>query len=241
MTALQLCSSGPICHDLIIQNKYSLRMHLMIKFIAILSPSLAIVLLGSQNCYAQTSKSLNSLSDIYACADISDATERLACYDTSVGRLESAEKSGDIVALSRTEIDQAKKDNFGLKQDTNTTIELLAKKDTPKLPTAPARSEVKKPEKSKKREKREKSASLKIDDIDKVELEIERTKTFGYEKTRFYLTNGQVWDQVDNYRIRVPKPKDGNPNTAEIKKAALGSFFLRINGKGRAIRIRRKK
>lgn len=77
--------------------------------------------------------------------------------------------------------------------------------------------------------------------LQSLSFEILRTKEFGYEKTRFYMKNGQIWEQADNYRIRVPKTKQGKPNVAEIKKAALGSFLLRINGKGRAIRIRRVK
>ena len=150
--------------------------------------------------------------------------------------METAEKSGDIVTLSRSTIDQVKKDSFGLKTDSASTIDLLTKSEPPKKST-----ELTKPISKKKEKKAEKRASLETEDLNKVNLEIASTKTFGYEKTRFYLANGQVWDQVDSVKVRVPRVKDGNPNVAEIKKAALGSFFLRINGKGRAIRIRRKK
>ena len=232
----------------------------MLKFISIPTAAFAIVFLGSQNSHGQSTSSPSSLSEIYACAGIADSTARLACYDASVGRLETAEKSGDIVTLSRSDINQAKKDSFGFRNDQASTIDLLTKSETPTKSTEFTKPDakindkqakkknkkaLKKAEKAKKKaekaKKKEQTASLDVENLDQVRLEIAQTKTFGYEKTRFFLTNGQVWDQVDSVKVRVPRVKDGNPNVAEIKKAALGSFFLRINGKGRAIRIRRKK
>ena len=228
----------------------------MLKFISIPTAAFAIVFLGSQNSHGQSTSSPSSLSEIYACAGIADSTARLACYDASVGRLETAEKSGDIVTLSRSDINQAKKDSFGFRNDQASTIDLLTKSETPtksteftkpdaKIKDKQDKKALKKAEKAKKKaekaKKKEQTASLDVENLDQVRLEIAQTKTFGYEKTRFFLTNGQVWDQIDSVKVRVPRVKDGNPNVAEIKKAALGSFFLRINGKGRAIRIRRKK
>jgi len=214
----------------------------MLKFISIPTAAFTIVFLGSQNSHGQSTSSPSSA--------------RLACYDASVGRLETAEKSGDIVTLSRSDINQAKKDSFGFRNDQASTIDLLTKSETPTKSTEFTKPDaeikdkqdkkaLKKAEKAKKKaekaKKKEQTASLDVENLDQVRLEIAQTKTFGYEKTRFFLTNGQVWDQVDSVKVRVPRVKDGNPNVAEIKKAALGSFFLRINGKGRAIRIRRKK
>ena len=231
----------------------------MLKFISIPTAAFTIVFLGSQNSHGQSTSSPSSpssLSEIYACAGIADSTARLACYDASVGRLETAEKSGDIVTLSRSDINQAKKDSFGFRNDQASTIDLLTKSETPtksteftkpdaKIKDKQDKKALKKAEKAKKKaekaKKKEQTASLDVENLDQVRLEIAQTKTFGYEKTRFFLTNGQVWDQIDSVKVRVPRVKDGNPNVAEIKKAALGSFFLRINGKGRAIRIRRKK
>ena len=228
----------------------------MLKFISIPTAAFTIVFLGSQNSHGQSTSSPSSLSEIYACAGIADSTARLACYDASVGRLETAEKSGDIVTLSRSDINQAKKDSFGFRNDQASTIDLLTKSETPtksteftkpdaKIKDKQDKKALKKAEKAKKKaekaKKKEQTASLDVENLDQVRLEIAQTKTFGYEKTRFFLTNGQVWDQIDSVKVRVQRVKDGNPNVAEIKKAALGSFFLRINGKGRAIRIRRKK
>jgi hypothetical protein len=48
------------------------------------------------------------------------------------------------------------------------------------------------------------------------------------------LENGQVWRQEEavSFRIRAG-------DTAEIKAGALGAYYLRRNGKGRAVRVTR--
>ena len=70
-------------------------------------------------------------------------------------------------------------------------------------------------------------------------LTIDSVKTFGYKKLRFFMTNGQVWEQSGPRDIRVPKARGGNSNTAHITKAALGAYFLRINNKGQALKVKR--
>jgi len=53
------------------------------------------------------------------------------------------------------------------------------------------------------------------------------------------MTNGQVWEQIDNTRVKIPKAEDNKVNTALISKGAIGSFLLRVNSRGVAIRVRR--
>lgn len=47
------------------------------------------------------------------CRAIADASQRLACYDQSVGAIEEAEKKKDIVVVDRKEIRETKKSLFG--------------------------------------------------------------------------------------------------------------------------------
>ncbi|MAC88749.1 hypothetical protein [Maricaulis sp.] len=75
-------------------------------------------------------------------------------------------------------------------------------------------------------------------DVFRVEMQIERTRTVGYNTTVFYMTNGQVWRQTDSGRVRVPR---GDNLTAEIRRGAMTSYLLRINGQGRAIRVERQR
>ena len=53
------------------------------------------------------------------------------------------------------------------------------------------------------------------------------------------MTNGQVWEQIGTTKLRIPKVKNGVSNTAEIRKAAIGSYLLQINGEGSAVRVKR--
>ena len=70
-------------------------------------------------------------------------------------------------------------------------------------------------------------------------LTIERTTTYGRDKyVRFFLANGEVWQQIDSGHFRLGK---GSPDKITIKKAALGSFRARVNDKAPSIRVRRLK
>ena len=80
-----------------------------------------------------------------------------------------------------------------------------------------------------------------FEEIKSIVEPLRATKEFGYDKTRFLLANGQVWDQVDTTKVRIPRERDGQTNTVEIRKGAAGSFLLRVNGKGSAIRVRRRR
>jgi hypothetical protein len=54
-------------------------------------------------------------------------------------------------------------------------------------------------------------------------------------KYRFTMENGQVWKQLDTVKLR----NIGNgPWTAEVRKAALGSYLLTID-KQPAVRVER--
>lgn len=203
---------------------------------------------------AQSSAQPDELQAIYACKSISDAQKRLACYDNSVGRFEAAEKSGEVVTVSKTAIEKVERDAFGFNIPslpslgglfgggknkstadkkpkanplTDAPISEPAKsaelKPTPVAPTVP-------PEKSKRPESSK---------VTEVTLEIRKTTEFGYQKTRFFMSNGQVWEQSDSSKVRIPKVRNGKNNSATISKASLGSFFLRVNGKGPAVRVRR--
>lgn len=74
--------------------------------------------------------------------------------------------------------------------------------------------------------------------VERVVMEIERIQEFGYRQHRFYMANGQVWEQYGTERLRYNR---NGRNTAEIRRAALGSYVMRINGEGRAIGVRRER
>lgn len=74
-------------------------------------------------------------------------------------------------------------------------------------------------------------------DPDRVLMVVERISTFGYNTKRFHMANGQVWEVTDGMRFSIPRNAD--PLTAEIRTAGGGGYFMRLQGEGRAIRVRR--
>ena len=73
--------------------------------------------------------------------------------------------------------------------------------------------------------------------IENVTLTVERAFRGEGGKWVMVMTDGQVWRQIDSEPVASP-PKKGSK--AEIRRAALGSYFLNIDGQ-RAIRARREK
>ncbi|MBI1236643.1 MAG: hypothetical protein GC188_08170 [Alphaproteobacteria bacterium] len=74
--------------------------------------------------------------------------------------------------------------------------------------------------------------------VERVVMEIERIREMAYNRHRFYMTNGQVWDQSGAGRINYD---DDDTNFAEIRRASLDSYLMQINGRGRAIRVHRER
>ena len=78
-------------------------------------------------------------------------------------------------------------------------------------------------------------------ELDEVVYDLREIRTLGYKTQRFVLANGQVWDQIDRKSLRLPRSFDPEGKTVEIRRAAMGSYMLRIDGKGAAIRVRRRR
>jgi len=195
---------------------------------------------------------------LYECKAISSAEARLTCYDAAVSNLKTAQKSGEIVTVSKTHVENVEREAFGFNIPSLPNLGNLFggsdKVKTLKTPeknplTAPVKSlEVKSPETVKAAEIPEQRADptpspvIPVPQASKVKavvLTIRKTTEYGYKKTRFFFDNGQVWEQTDGSKIRIPKVRNSVANTAIISKASLGSFLLRVNGKGSAVRVRR--
>ena len=230
-----------------------------ITFILILSASATTFSYVPAN--AQSAAQPDELQAVYACKTIAQADERLACYDRTVGRFEEAEKSGEVVTVSKTAIEKVEKDAFGFNIPSLPSLGRIfsgkkSDKDTPKENplTAPVKPAPVEPAPVEPAPVKEASRSeipseptpapavkpkLVPSKITEVTLNIQKTTEFAYKKTRFFMSNGQVWEQTDTKKVRVPKVRNGNQNTAEISKALLGSYFLRVNGNGSAVRVKR--
>lgn len=196
--------------------------------------------------HGQSSAQPDELQAIYACKSISSADKRLDCYDKSVGRFEAAEKSGEVVTVSKIAIDKVERDAFGFNIPSLPSLGGLFGKQKP-VENTKEKNERTYPVKEVSRDLKKKKLTTPPaiqnkpipSKIEEVSLKVRKTTTFGKNKIRFFMSNGQVWEQVGTTRTRIRKIETGENQSAEISKAALGSFFLRVNGKGSAIRVRR--
>lgn len=82
-----------------------------------------------------------------------------------------------------------------------------------------------------------KGAEDKPEEADSLLAPVERAYRGGDNKWVFELEGGAVWAQNDNEQI-LREPKAGSK--VEIKKGAVGSYFLKVDGQ-RAVRARRVK
>lgn len=56
-----------------------------------------------------------SLDAVLACKTISDPAERVACYDTAVGRLEQAQAQGEVKVITRADVEKVQRESFGFR------------------------------------------------------------------------------------------------------------------------------
>ncbi len=119
------------------------------------------------------------LTQLYKCKQIVDDAARLTCYDAGVGRVEKAQKTGELVAIDREAAKEIKRESFGF------NIPSLPKISFPSFGD----------------DDDDKSA-LTV-------LQIKRSKKKARGDYIFYTENDQVWEQVDGLGLRrVPRGAD---------------------------------
>lgn len=151
------------------------------------------------------------LDKVYACAGIFDSAQRLACYDSAVAGLKQAESSGGLAVVNREQIERAEKEAFGLATPSLSALAESAR-STAAAPAA------------------EKSKTL-----DRVTFPVKSVTTGPDGRYRFVMENGQEWRQTDG--IKLPAIGKG-PWQAEIRKAAVGSYMLKLDNRT-AVRVKR--
>ena len=157
------------------------------------------LILPAAQALAQAPEASGKTSDVYACVELSEDAARLACYDAAVGRLKVAEESGELVTVTRADVEQVKKESFGFSMPT------LPKLVMPKFGSDDAA------------------------DIEEMVLEVERVSfgdNSGGGLT-IYMKNGQVWQQVDDVSVLYSRKLE--ITEATIKTAALGSYKMTLN------------
>jgi hypothetical protein len=174
--------------------------------------ALLIGLLGSAPAFAQE----RPLDRVYACAGLTDSAARLACFDAAVADLRSATETSGAVLVDREQIAKAEKEAFGL-----ATPSLTALAESAAASTATSSAALRPAEKPK--------------TLDSVTLAVKSVQKGADGRYRFVMENGQIWRQTD--QLVLPGVGKG-PWTAEIRKAALGTFMLKLDNRT-AVRVTR--
>lgn len=178
---------------------------------------LASLLLLSPQAFAAEEKggaAYSPLSTLYECAAISEPTQRLACFDTSVANLRIAEEKKEIVAIDAKAARKIKRKAFGFNLPSLSKIGL----PTISLP----------------------KISLPGGKTEKVEALVAKVKSVRKSGRVLIITleNGQVWKEVGGRLNYIPK----GDLTATIKPKSVGSYMISLNnGKTtvRGLRVRR--
>ena len=147
---------------------------------------------------------------LYACAEQTDDTARLACFDKAVADLKSAENTGKVKTVDVASIEKIERESFGF--------------------SLPSLSEV-----FRRDDTSGKSTSAQVDEINLPIASISVSRVT--RKATITLENGQIWEQIDSEEL--PRSKVRKAKQANIRKAAFGSFLMVIDGGGAGIRVRR--
>jgi hypothetical protein len=171
---------------------------------------------------AESPPGRDALQRIIECQTIVPPTERLACYDSHVRELGAARARRDIVIVDREQVRQTRRSLFGLNLPRLSILESAAGPASAADDKTAAVAAVK-------------ASRAAADDVDSIETTLASVQSVGLGQWLFVLTDGARWMQADDAAIgRKPKPGD----KIVIRRAALGSFKLSING-GSAVRVRR--
>ncbi len=173
-----------------------------------------------------------AVSELMACRTVADANERAHCFDERAAALDQALQDGALVVVDAAAIAEAEQRSFGL--PTFSASDML-----PSLSVlgsgAAAATAAELAEESGPGVEVSRRADGEVQALTGLPV------THAYHaqdgKLIVVLENGQTWRQTDTRRM--PLPRQGDIITAEIQRASMGSFMLRLSHHHYAMRARR--
>jgi hypothetical protein len=131
-----------------------------------------LILAAPASAQPQGDQTPDVLNQVYACARVTSETERLACYDSAVGRLREAQSSGNLLAVDRAQAHEIERDAFGL--------------SLPSLPRLFGR----------------RNTETYADAVQAVEMRVARVEHLPGGRSSFTMENGQIWTQIEGVSAR---------------------------------------
>jgi len=180
--------------------------------------SLAFIALAGPVAAQQQTAPANPgvLDQVYNCRTITDEAQRLACYDGAVGRLQEAQNTGNLVAVDRGQAQEMDREAFGF--------------------SMPSLSRIFGGGSSGGANNSASASTPQFERIDNIQMEIASVTHRRNLPSTFRMTNGQVWVQIDDEVAR--NVRQGGQVT--IQRASMGSYLMRVEAGGPAIRVRRQ-
>lgn len=155
---------------------------------------------------------------VYGCAEIANDQERLTCFDQAIAELRAAEDAGTVRTVDNVEIQKIERETFGFSLP-NLRFALRGLSSNEET-NAEARK-----------------FANETDEISEVTEEIAHISKHAVTKrVTITLKNGQVWEQIDSRQVQANRIR--NPKEANIRRAALRSYMMSIDGSA-AIRVKR--
>lgn len=170
--------------------------------------SLTLALLGTpaalsaQEADAATPAQADYIADLKTCRQVAEASDRLACFDRTVGAMVAATESGEVRIVDREAVRETRRSLFGFTMPKGGVF----------------------------------GGDEDADDASMLESTITDVRRLRGDTYVITISEGSKW-QMSNVPMRLRPPRAGDAVT--LKRAALGSYFIRIAGqtgvKGRRI------
>lgn len=162
---------------------------------------------------------VSPLEPIYACANKTDPTERLACFDAAVATIRAKEAKSEIVTFDKQRVEKVRREAFGF------SLPSLPKLGFPAFGGAP-----------KVEGKYQSVATAAVEeDIEEQSFTVVSTRESA-GRVVITLENGQIWRLTEAGELNAPKRP---PYKVNIRTAAMGSFILTVEGRNKGYRVRR--
>lgn len=126
----------------------------------------------------ERAQSPEAMSKVYACAEIADAQQRLACFDAAVAGMRTAETRGEFAAVDANRVRQIERESFGFMLPSLPRLGLPSgRRDGNAVAEEPAQSQA---------------------------MKIARLGRFD-GRNSFIMDNGQVWVVLDTQENRLAR------------------------------------
>ncbi|MCW5725260.1 MAG: hypothetical protein KIS81_09925 [Maricaulaceae bacterium] len=184
-----------------------------------LSTAAAILLSVSGAAAAQQPAS--PLAPLFECRALTDPMARLACQDAAIEALLESESAGEVVAVTREDIDRDQESRFGFGIS-------LPRFGAPRLPRGSGEAIRETAGSAGSRVERREDGS-----IGRIEgLVVASWRRDPHGKFVIALENGQVWRQAEGSRIRIYGSDQPGQMTVTIRTGMFNSYLMQVNGRG---------